>query len=150
MTNFDACAFYSCREDEERLTHDSPGAALDEHLENYVGRPGETNRQTMERIGGTVTVHGFKCDVVDPAWISTLCRSLATRVAEDFGNDHGDPEGYSTAPDGFTRAVVDKTASAIKAAIEPIIREHGNVWNYKRIASRTFTTDDVVAMLGEE
>lgn len=150
MTDFKDCAFYSCREDEERISHDSPEAAIEDHLANYVGQPGENNRQTMERIGGTVTVHGYARDEVPDAWLAKLSESLAVRVAEDFGDEFGDPEGHSTAPDGFTRAVVSKTANSIRAAIEPIIREHGRVWNCTRVASRTFTTDEVVAMLGEE
>ena len=150
MTNFDDCEYYSCREDEERLSHYLPEAAIEDHLANYVGQPGENNRQTMERIGGTIAVYGYTRDEVPDAWMAKLSESLACRVAEDFGDEFGDPEGHSTAPDGFTRAVVSKTANSIRAAIGPIIREHGKVWRCSHVASCTFTTDEVVAMLGEE
>lgn len=150
MIDFNSCDFYSCREDAEHLTHDSPGAALDEHLENYVGRPGETNRQTMERIGGAVTVHGFDRDEVSDAWLKSASEGLAERTAEMFGEIYGDPDGGPAADDGFTKDVLTTMATAIRVAIEPIVRDHGKVWSYKRFASRTFTTDEVVAMLGEE
>jgi hypothetical protein len=150
MTDFKDCAFYSCREDEERISHDSPEAAIEDHLANYVGQPGENNRQTMERIGGTVTVHGFDRDEVSDAWLKSASEGLAERTAEMFGEIYGDPDGGPAADDGFTNDVIAEMATAIQAAIEPVVRDHGKVWNYKRVASRTFTTDEVVGMLGEE
>lgn len=150
MTNFNDCEYYSCREDEERCGWYEPEAAIEDHLANYVGQPGETNRQTMERIGGTVTVHGYTRDEVSDAWMVSASRGLADHAAEMFGEIYGDPDGGTAAGDGFTKDVLTTMATAIRAAIEPIIREHGKVWNCSHVASHTFTTDEVAAMLGEE
>jgi hypothetical protein len=80
-----------------------------------------------------------------------LLRALAEttlRLAQLHGQKSGAHEALVEAETGLARALGFVPRESPPP--EPIIREHGRVWNCTRVASRTFTTDEVVAMLGEE
>lgn len=142
--SFDKCEFYSAR-DVERLMCDSPGEAIEDLLAT-AGNVGESVREFVERMGGEVTVEGYARDTVPDEWLRALARNLAERVAEDFSDDFGDPDGDD---DGFTKDTIARLATAIEGVIGPIVRDEGEVWSCSKVASRTYTADEVVSLVGE-
>jgi hypothetical protein len=143
--SFDDCDFYTAL-DAEHLTHESPGEAIEDLLAT-AGNVGETTRAFVERDGGEVVVDGYKRAEVTDEWLKGLSTHLAERVAEDFSDDLGDPDGDG---DGLTKDVIAKLTTAIADAIGPIVRAEGVVWRCSKVASRTYTADEVVSLIGEE
>jgi hypothetical protein len=143
--SFDDCEFYSAR-DVERLICDNPGEAIEDLLAT-AGNVGESTRAFVERNGGEVVVDGYERDEVTDEWMKRLSRFLAERVAESFSDDLGDPDGSD---DGLTKDVIARLTTAIADAIGPIVRAEGVVWRCSKVASHTYTADEVVSLIGEE
>jgi hypothetical protein len=146
--SFDDCDFYSAL-DAERLTHESPGEAIEDLLAT-AGNVGESTRAFVERCYAGcagVTVDGYRRDEVTDEWMKHLSRFLAERVAESFSDDLGDPDGSD---DGLTKDVIARLTTAIADAIGPIVRAEGVVWRCSKVASHTYTADEVVSLIGEE
>ena len=153
MTDFDRCEGYVVsHDDQDSIAGGDAAADPKGAIDAWLARAaavGETPRQTVERRGGSVVVDGYDRASVTDEWLKDVAEGLAVQVAENFGEEYGGPDGTNDG-DGFTEDVLAKLTAAIAGAIGPIVRDEGVVTEGVKVASHTFTADEVVDLLGEE
>lgn len=135
---FDNAAFYDCEDrNPENLVHDTPEDAIADFLEWRNGFDGEQGM--IETIRGleSLTVEAYQPRPLDEKWIDNAAESLAERLQDDWAEDFGDPDGdHQIEPD------VDALREVVRKAVEGV-----HVWQCEVVASRTYTVEEVEAMM---
>lgn len=131
---FDSADYYSCNQDGEDLSHESPEEALAELLDLW-GHDMLAN--------APITVYAWKRKRLPVSWFGNEADFAVEFLVERWGEEYGDPEGDLPGPfdDDFT------------AKLESLLREHvkpEHVWACERVGSREYSADELREMLADE
>lgn len=133
--------YYDCC-DAEQLEHESPEDALMERFDDWCAGDMSHLRAAFAALC-PIEVVEYRREVVADDWIIREATWLAERLSERFSEDYGDPDGYH---DGFAEAVIVDAASKLVPWVKETVA-HGTVWHCKRVGSRTYSAEEVEAML---
>lgn len=134
--------FYDCDESAERLSYDTEYDALERHLDDLAEK-GDSLTDVARRLG-EVTVYAWRRVPFDvAAWCEAEADSLADDVRERLADEFGGPDGEAV----FSRAERLEIARSLAAELTRHLR-HFAPWRCERCGERTYTADEVVALLG--
>ncbi len=107
--------FWSCRDDEEQLSHTDRDEAVEAYLDDLLN-PGMTAAEVLEELPGTVDVFGFARAEIDAGRWAKLCTEELLHCLDD---EYGDPNGDFTKPNEAMLAAANAFVAAVLAEYEP-------------------------------
>lgn len=133
-------AFWSAC-DAETLTLESPTEAIHEYLDSMYD-PKADILTTIARCC-PLTVTGFAPVDVDERWITSLAANAVERFVEHVEEEYGHPNGdVQQVTDEKRDALEVAVRTAFLAAVKDL-----RPWLCKKVESRTYTAEDVEAIL---
>jgi len=138
---FDYANFYDIG-GHDNLDHETLNECIEDHLDVYA-EIGESLAATIKRVC-PITVKAFNRMEVDESWIKRLAGLLTERVAEDFSEDYGGPDGETE----FTDAEIARQIERLM----PWLRETlslATVWACEEVGRRTYSAEEVEAIMRE-
>ena len=136
------CATFYDTLDNDTLDHETLSECIEDHLDFYA-EIGESLAATIKRVC-PITVKAFNRMEVDEAWITRLAGCLMERVAEDFSEEYGDPNGETKFTDAEIARQIEK--------LMPWLRETlslATVWGCEEVARRIYSAEEVEAIMRE-
>ena len=141
MNAFDNAKFYDCR-DPETLTYESPEEAVERFLDYWLN-PGCDVEAVIREKCTPLTVDAYNPKEISDDQREAWVLGIEAYLEEQFGEEFGDPDG---AP--YLDHAKDHRLALRAWVYEVIAGEH--VWACEKVAERTYTADEVVAMMREE
>jgi hypothetical protein len=133
--------FYSCS-DPETLTCTEPEEALEQYLDGDLD-PKMTVAEVVASIRARpITVTAYKPMEISDKQIETWADRLLETLAEDFSEEHGDPDGGPG--DGFP----SDAEKVLREAVTSIIRR-SRVWSCAVVGKVTLTPDQIEELMRE-
>lgn len=138
---FDNADYYACR-DPDCLSLSSPEEALEEQLDGWVtAGPGA---EAEIRSHCPLVVMAFQPRKIPDSIIKILSEDALERIDEHLGEEFGDPDGGSLFPKAIRAECI--------ALLMPVIRaicDKASVWLCEEVGRRSFSADEVVALMRE-
>jgi hypothetical protein len=151
---FETAEFYTCNEDQEILTLESWEEAIAEVVDDLDIRYWQdlNNNDKVDdglvaaiRHNGPITVYAHSRETVTDAFVERQAERALEHIAEDFGENYGDPDNYEhDFDDGAVKLALPAMISAIRAFLS-----HASVWRCEKVGERIFTPDEVEALMRE-
>lgn len=144
---FDNATFYDCNDDTEHLSYESVEEAIVDYVESHIAGCNTAEERLAEiRDMGDITVYAWTRDGLEPRF----CERAAERAFEMFEETYADE--YANVDNGpaFGGIADPKVIPLAKSMIEMAFKMLCNatdVWRCTRIASREFTTEQVIAIV---
>lgn len=133
--------FYACS-DPESLTHTDPLEAIEEYLDADLD-PRMTVAEVVKCIRARpITVRAYEPSTISDKQIACWADNLLDRLAEDFSEEHSDP-------DGETGDGLPKDAGAILLAAVQNIISRAHVWTCEEVGKVTLSPDEIEAVMRE-
>lgn len=142
ILRFDSAKFYTCL-DPDALALESPEEAIEELLTEGAWEPGESLRETLERIA-PITVSAYTPRELEEGRLSDWAEIAVDDIEERWLDEYGGPDGQGC-PSAEER-------KALARDIEAALLHHArrwHIWQCKRVASHEYSLEDVVELLGE-
>lgn len=140
---YDSAVFYDCRASEV-LSHETPWDSIAEFLDCFTS-PG-CDMIEIIRSNSPITVTAYNRARIQDSWIAFRVESLAHLLAEQFGEEFGNPnEDDQAMPADVMERFAKEIAPAVRSAVEKC-----DVWPCFVCGTRTYTFDDVVNMARRE
>lgn len=111
---------WSCREDEERLSHFDQDDAIEEYLDNLYPDP---------LPEGDIEVYGFAPEEVSEKRIQREAVDVIERLGERLDEDYGNPDC-----DGFI--ITNAQQAAAEAFVRAFLKDY-KVWAVRRVTTET-------------
>ncbi|MGE3526004.1 MAG: hypothetical protein AB7I33_08780 [Gemmatimonadales bacterium] len=133
---FDSAAYYTCDDDAENLCHETPEDAIWELLEDRgLSGPDDPDIRDVE-------VYAYARVMPAPREAETLAAFAMELIVERVEEEHGNPDGGRDVLDGAD-------CEHIEAALAALLRDaftRATPWACERVAQRTYTREQVVAI----
>jgi len=136
MTDFDNATYYDACESEV-VSHSHPHDAIDQYVED-----GDWDDHPHP-----ITVTAFMATVRDGD-IRELARDVAESALEQLDNTLYDFDGTET-EDRLSARGAAELQMAIEAATMRVLREHANLETLHKVGERTYSVDEVRAIVGK-
>lgn len=139
---FDDCDYYDASENPEQLTNGSPEEAIEDVLDGEFYPACDAEAEI--RKYGEIEVVGYVRKAVDPKTAKLWAERFADLMnewwpEEEYGNPEDDADGPGNAQ------FIEEVLPVIQAALD-----RTEVWQCESVAKRTYSVDDVLAMMREE
>jgi hypothetical protein len=133
--------FYACN-DPETLTHETPEEALAEYLDTDLN-PKMTVTEVIASIRScSIDVTAYKRAEVSDKQIEDWADGLLEKLAEDFDEEHGDPDGSTG--DAFP----GDAEQVMREAVKSIIRR-STVWRCEPAGKVELSPDQIEELMRE-
>jgi hypothetical protein len=141
MKKFEEAAYYTCDDDAEELSQETPAEAIVDWMDRMAD--GQPIAEQIARMF-PLTVYAHARDKVTEAWMHAQADSLAEDFEEQFGQEYGDPDGDTN----ITKDSRAALAMAFNVAIAQLVKVTP-VWRCSQVAERTYSAEEVEAILRE-
>ena len=138
---FEDCLFYDCA-DSETLDHESPEDAIESTVDAWC-EPNCDIKAVVEKLG-PITVKGYVREQVSDIWRNDVRSQMFSLLMEEWDSEYGDAE-EGTELNADKMAIINADISSAIATLERV----ASVWRCKQVASRTYSTAEVLAIVEE-
>lgn len=139
-TEFDKASYYTCR-DAEVLTCETAEEAIVEYFE-YDAEP---NCRILEDIKAGCPIDVMAYTKQSVTGVRAYLEDSIESMIESLDEEYGDPDG-DTGADGDAMAVLVDQLTPI---VQQWIKDHYSVWACERVAKKTYSAEEVEAILRE-
>lgn len=140
---YETATYYDCA-DSETLSHEDPGEAIEEYLDNAMDPDCDVSAFISEH--GPITMTAYVRQSVPDSWVQNVARSLAEGAAERYSEEYGNPAG---APgEDIPYEAVTRAEAAIAATLWEMYAA-GTVWACDRVAERVYEPAEVEQLMRE-
>jgi hypothetical protein len=138
---FGNAELYDCDEGAEVLSYESPSTAIERWLDGFMS-PG-CDAEAIIREHAPITVYAFEREKLSDKWADVAAEWAAERLEESWQDDHGGEDSPFT----------DEQRASLVAELTPIFDRFARlhpVWRCSKVAERTYSEDEVIAMMRED
>lgn len=139
---FDNANYYTCRSP-ELLTHTDVEDAVMEYFE-YDSEPGEKILDTI-KAACPLEVRAYSRQVIPDAEISANLERAVESLVENLDEEYGDPDG----DEGADKKAQDALVEQLTPLVQQWIKDHYSVWACTQVASKSYSAEEVEAILRE-
>ena len=142
--NFENADFYDWQ-DKETFTFTEPQEAIEDQIDMLTVRA--VGAEAEIRRLGDITIHAYRRMVVPTGprgWSESIASHLVDAVQDYWTDDE-----YSNPDEGLDDEVTKELQQGFTALLDKMLTKQ-EVWSCEKVAERTYTVDEVLAMMRED
>lgn len=141
---FESASFYSCKEDNETLSYESPEEAIMYYAESFLTPGCDTEKVIRTEVGG-VDCYAYSRKRVLDTWARGMAERMLEDLTETFVDDYSGPDGEDNIDEENFEDLFERLASV---AADFVAQQ--TVWQCEQVAERTYSVEEVIAMMRQE